>query len=366
MSDSNYVLIAQKIDESALGAPKSGNEYSPAFIEYLKLLYTPEEAEVVRYLKMPNKFTPASELARLSGKDEETVKRLLGNVASRRGIIAVGDNYALPHVPLLVNIHQFVEDMAPEDLKAAELYQQFFVKDGFYKYYESSEKGTPLVRAIPVKRAIESGQRILETEEAHEIIDAEPNLVMIPCPCRTRTEKMGSRECKDRNPVGTCIMMGMSALYFESVGMGKRVTAGQAKQYLDEMQDLGLVATTDNFEANKHSVICLCCECCCSQTRGRTRWDNPYAVSPSNFVPEANEDCIMCGTCEERCFFGAISMDESKNRAVAAPDKCIGCGVCAIGCEQEALKLKRIERSRPFASPGELFKTVAAENKGGG
>ena len=46
-------------------------------------------------------------------------------------------------------------------------------------------------------------------------------------------------------------------------------------------------------------------------------------------------------------------------------DKCIGCGVCTIGCEQEALRLKRVERSRPFATPGELFKTVAAENKGG-
>ena len=79
---------------------------------------------------------------------------------------------------------------------------------------------------------------------------------------------------------------------------------------------------------------------------------------------EANEDCALCGTCVERCFFDAISLDEEANRAVVDQSKCIGCGVCTITCEQEALKLKRVERSEIFATPRDMARKIAKENKG--
>ncbi|UCD85566.1 MAG: 4Fe-4S dicluster domain-containing protein, partial [Deltaproteobacteria bacterium] len=206
---------------------------------------------------------------------------------------------------------------------------------------------------------------ILDTEEAHRIIEAVDHIALVPCPCRTRTEKLGNRECQDRSPVGFCLMTEASAQYFENVGLGEKVTAEQAKKYLDEMQDLGLVVTTDNYEDKSHTVICLCCECCCSQLRGRTRWENPLAVSPSNFVAEANEDCVLCGTCVDRCFFGAISLDDELERAVVEAEKCMGCGVCTITCDQEALRLKRVERSQPFPTPRDLYKKIAIENREG-
>jgi ferredoxin len=176
------------------------------------------------------------------------------------------------------------------------------------------------------------------------------------------TEKMGNRECKDRFPIGTCIMMGPLALHFETQGLGKKVSRQQAKEYFDEMQSLGLVGMTDN-SISDGTVICLCCECCCSQIRGRTRWGNPDSVMESDFVPYANEDCVGCGTCIERCFFNALSLDDDTNKAVVDPDKCIGCGICTLACPQEALKLRRYERSKPFETVLELIKTVAIENR---
>jgi MinD superfamily P-loop ATPase len=126
------------------------------------------------------------------------------------------------------------------------------------------------------------------------------------------------------------------------------------------------VGTTENYEDSGHTVICLCCDCCCSQLRGRTRWENPDAVAPSNFVAESNEDCVMCGECVDRCFFKAIELDEALGRAVIDEDKCMGCGVCTLTCAQEALRLKRVEREKPFSGPRELYKKIAVENRGEG
>ena len=73
---------------------------------------------------------------------------------------------------------------------------------------------------------------------------------------------------------------------------------------------------------------------------------------------------MTCGICVDRCFFGALSIDEDEGRSVVDPDKCIGCGVCTITCDQEALKLHRLEREEPPEKPRDLFKKVAAENRG--
>jgi len=62
---------------------------------------------------------------------------------------------------------------------------------------------------------------VYSTEEAHDFIlnHAPDEMVLVPCPCRTRTEKMGIRECKDDIPVACCIMMGPTALHFEMQGL---------------------------------------------------------------------------------------------------------------------------------------------------
>ena len=364
MDDALYLRIAENIDQNPLGAPKSAGGFSQAFLAYLKLLYSPEEAQVVQHLKMPSDFMKSAQVAKLAGRDEAEVKAMLEGLGKRGAVMAINGIYALPQIPILLNAHQFRTEVKPEDLEAAKLYQQFFIKEGFYKFYESSARGTQIMRVIPVRRALEPSQKILDTEEAHRVIEAVKEIALVPCPCRTRTEKLGTRECRDKYPIGSCLMTGASAIYFELAGLGRKVTADQAMRYLDEMQDLGLVAITDNYNDPNHSVICLCCSCCCSQVRGRTRWENPLAVSPSNFIPEAGLDCAACGDCVDRCFFGALSLDEETDRAIVDPELCIGCGVCTLTCPEQALKLKRFERSQPFATPRDLYRTIARENKG--
>ncbi len=363
MSDSAYLKIWETIDQSPMTAPKAGDSISQAFVDFLKLLYSPQEAELVQHLKMGVKFKTAAEVAGEAGAGEDEVSATLGAIAKKGRIIGFGDIYSIPFIPLLLNSHQFYEEIEPDDLEAAKLYLKFFIEEGYYKYYESSKKGTQIMRVIPVEKSVRFEEKILDTEEAHHIIDAVDNISLVPCPCRTRTEKLGIRECKDKYPTAFCIMTDMSAAFFQNLGVGKKVTAEEAKKYFSEMQELGLVGTTDNHQDKGHTVICLCCNDCCSQLRGRTRWDNPEAVAPSNFVARSNENCVMCGECVDRCFFDAISLDDDQGLALVDESKCMGCGVCTFACPEDVIRLERFEREMPFSNSRELIKKVAIENR---
>jgi Pyruvate/2-oxoacid:ferredoxin oxidoreductase delta subunit len=362
-----YIRIAQKIEEQEPHtAPKAEDgSIHPAFISHLRLVYSPEEAEIVQHLDVLETFTSADKVAEASGKSLEYVTKILADVHSRNSVMGVGNMYCLPPIPLLINLHHFYPETRDGDIEAAELYQEYFVEGGFYKKYENLKKGTPVGRVIPVGRAIEADQKVLEAEEAHDYIlnHSSEELALVPCPCRTRTEKLGTRECKDEFPIGACIMMGAAALHFEMLGLGKRVSKEQALEYFDEMVELGLVGHTLNARLGDR-LICLCCGCCCSQTRGRTRWDNPDALSASNFAPQPGEDCIGCETCADRCIFEALSLDEETDQIRVDVEKCIGCGVCTLVCTQETLKLHRHERSSiAFETPQKLDEAMARENR---
>jgi Pyruvate/2-oxoacid:ferredoxin oxidoreductase delta subunit len=435
MNESPYVAIAANINKMAWRAPrsKSGNGFSQAFLEYLQLLYTPEEAAVARYLNViPDIFSitinpailmTATQLAKVSGQPLQEVNHALKqmsdkNVAVDMRKIAKASSitwpirtmemlwkvykgegikettrvlksfftssrenakkygiksgmefismklYAFPQISLLKNIQNFHDRISPEVLKGAELYKQFFIEDKYYKFYETGAKGTPLYRTIPVSKTIALEQKILDTEEAHKIIDAAASATLVPCPCRERTEKLGIRECRERNPIGSCIMLGLMGQPFEGMGLGRQVTKKQAKDYLDGMMEMGLVAATENSEENTSRVICLCCECCCSEVRGRTRWDNPTALAPSNFLPKSNKTiCTFCGKCVDRCLFHAITVDKDNKRWKLNSELCIGCGICAIGCKQSAVKLHRVERNKPFKTPQDLYRHIDMENR---
>jgi Pyruvate/2-oxoacid:ferredoxin oxidoreductase delta subunit len=363
MSDQAYVCIAENIDRGIQTAPKADGELSKAFIEFLKIVYTPQEAELVQHLQM-HQSKSIEELIEASGLEAEKVTEILDTLSKRA---AVEGRYKkrLPSIPTLLNLHMFYPEILEDDLEAAKLYQQFFIKERFYKYYATSEKGTPVLRSIPIGQSIHPEEKTFSAEEAHAFVQGleTDDLALVPCPCRTRTEKMDIRECKDRLPVANCVFIGGAAARFEELGLGKRVTKEQTIKYIDEVVKLGLIPTTDNSLEGPHGIMCMCCGCCCSNIRGRTVWDNPTAVRPSNFLPKANDDCILCGTCVERCFLDAIALDEEAGRAMADPKKCIGCGVCALTCPQEALKLHRFERSEPvYQTSMDLILTIAKDN----
>jgi heterodisulfide reductase subunit A-like polyferredoxin len=74
------------------------------------------------------------------------------------------------------------------------------------------------------------------------------------------------------------------------------------------------------------------------------RLPNPHKfVAPSRYQASVSADlCTGCGTCVDRCFFDAISLDGDGQTASITSERCVGCGVCAVTCPTEAISLKEV------------------------
>jgi len=367
MDRSVFYQLAETIEKNPFGIPRVNGEISAAFADFLSLIYTHEEAELGKHLNVYPFFKTAAQIADQANRDLDEVNALLSRIHAKYALMGLprNDQHALPTMFYIFNFHNRYPEIRENDLDAAALYQIFFIEEGFYRRYENSDEGTPVFRTIPIDRSIEIEQKVMTSEEGHERINNLDTdfVALVPCPCRTRTEKMGTRECKDKFPIGACIIPGDNGRKFVELGYGRGVTKEEAIKYMDEMQDAGLVLNSDNALAPDPIVMCLCCGCCCSQMKGRTRWGNLQAILPSNFIPVAGEECIKCKKCAKRCLVDALAIDEAVGKMVVDPDKCIGCGVCTLKCSKNTLKLQRVDRKKPFNHILELGATLYKENK---
>jgi len=361
-----YEVIISKMREYPNDIPvdKDGN-VSEAFREFITLLFTPEEAEIAQHLEI--KPLSVREIAKRLGKDRKETKLIMQEMANK-GIIqdTAGYSYFLLVAFLLnmsVKLPKTLERMGK---RGAELYQKFFIEEKFYKRYESSDKGTSLMRVIPVEVSIEHQSEITNYEEMHKVIDnCLMPIVGTECPCRKRVEMLGERECKNKYPIeNTCLQLGPFGRYFLDRGEGTEFTREEAHKLIDKYSKLGLIFATENVKQTNHQIICACCECCCSLMRGMTRFEdkNENCVSKSNYISEVDQDsCKGCGLCTKRCIFKAITLEDDK--ASVNPKKCYGCGVCAVTCPTKAIRLHREERSEIPVHYKELSDKIYQENR---
>jgi len=361
-----YEIILEKMREYPNDIPVDENgNISKAFREYIKIMFTPEEAEIAQHLDI----TPlnVNEIAKRIGKERKETKEILNEMADKGIIQDIGGYSYFLTVAHLFNIG-FKYSKALERLgkKGAELYQQFFIKEKYYKRYESSDGGTPLTRIIPINTSIDHQSQISNAEEIHGIIEEckEP-IVITDCPCRNRTELLGIRECTKKFPIKeSCFQLGPFGMYFVNRGEGKVLSREEAHNIIDNFAKLGLIFTTENVKVANHLLVCCCCECCCAFLRGMTRFEdkNKNCVAKSNYIAIVNEDlCEGCGLCLNRCVFKAITLKNEKSSVDST--KCYGCGACGVTCPAGAIKLHRNERSKILGTLKELTETIYEENR---
>ena len=361
-----YEVILSKMREYPNDIPVDENgDISEAFKDYIKLFFTPEEAEIVQHLEiMPLSI---GKIAKRLGKPRKETKKILEDLADRGVVQDTGGYSYFLTVAHLFNIgFKYSKSLERLGKKGAELYQQFFIEEKFYKRYESSDQGTPLTRIVPIEKSIDHESLITNAEEIHRIIDnCMPPIVATDCPCRNRTETLGIRECKGKYPiVESCLQVGPFGTYFLDRGEGRELTRDEAHELVDKMAKLGLIFTTENVVQANHQIICCCCECCCSLLRGMTRFEdkNEFCTAKSNYIAQVDEVlCKGCGLCVKRCVFHAITLNEEK--ASTNPQKCYGCGSCAVTCPTEAIKLHRKERSQILENFKGLTETIYDENR---
>ncbi|MBT7697434.1 MAG: hypothetical protein HN737_08490, partial [Desulfobacterales bacterium] len=119
MNESVYINLWNKINENYMTAPEDSNgNPQPSFMKHLELMYSPEEAGLLQYMKRPGQFTTTEEVSEVSGKPLKFVEDALDRLHKRNSLIGMGNFYSLLPIPLLLNHHMFYPEVKPEDIEA--------------------------------------------------------------------------------------------------------------------------------------------------------------------------------------------------------------------------------------------------------
>ena len=189
---------------------------------------------------------------------------------------------------------------------------------------------TAFTRVIAVEESVDTGkQQILDMDSVNKIIEKSEALAVTRCTCRVIAHKCDM-------PVEACIQVDNAARYTLDRGTGRAISKQEAYDLIKECEKKGLVHVTMNKSHVGH-FICNCCECCC-QTLPLIISERLNLTAPSRFCAQVNaETCSGCGTCLDRCKFGAITLEN--DIAVINAELCLGCGLCHVTCPETAITL---------------------------
>jgi Pyruvate/2-oxoacid:ferredoxin oxidoreductase delta subunit len=355
-----YIKLQKHLDNQPVGFPatKSGVE-----IKILKHIFTPEEAEIVSYLsyRLEPLKTVFGRVEHLVESSEE-LEKLLDCIQKKGGIESKIKNDTKHYccAPLVVGMYEFqIGRLTPE-----------FVKD-FSEYTSDKKFGIeflstelPQMRTIPVAKSIHPQHNVSTFDEVASLLQqAEEPFVINECICRKKKSIEGEA-CKVTDRKETCLAIGSMAQMVLIGGTGREITRDEAMSIIEENQKQGLILQPSNTE--KAEFICSCCGCCCGMLDVHKNIPKPLDFWASNFQAEVDKNtCEGCGTCEEWCQVGAVSVSESKQQAVVDLNRCLGCGVCVSNCPTESISLlKKPTEVRPPQTREDLYDIIMAKKKG--
>lgn len=168
--------------------------------------------------------------------------------------------------------------------------------------------------------------------EAEDLVRSQERVYLWPCDCRTLKGACGQS-------VYNCIR------FANDRDLGWEISKERAIAILHEADTAGLTHTDYvglGGESDPHA-ICNCCTDCCQPHLAAERlgmsdiW--PRRRHVARLLPDA---CTLCGTCTERCPFGALTIAQGADGVealVLTDGECRGCGLCATGCPGDAIAM---------------------------
>jgi len=359
-NDQVYIKLQKHLDSQAVGFPatRSGVE-----IKILKHIFSPEEAEIVSFLsyKLEPLKTIFGKIGHLVESLEE-LEKIVDRIQKKGGIESKLKNGTKHYccAPLVVGMYELqLGRLTPE-----------FIKD-FNEYTSNIKFGIeflstelPQMRTIPVSKSIHPQHNVSTFDEVTTLLQqAEDPFVIIECICRKKKSIEG-RSCEVTDRKETCLAIGSIAQTVLQSGTGRKITRDAALSILSQNQKQGLVLQPSNTE--KAEFICSCCGCCCGMLAVHKNIPKPLEFWASNFQAVVDtETCVGCGTCQQWCQVGAVSISENKQQAVVDLNRCLGCGVCVANCPTESISLlKKPTEVRPPQTREDLYEIIMARKKG--
>jgi len=338
----DFRLLQERFDRHVTGAPAS-----PTFTKILELLFSPEEARLVR--RFPSIPTPLSKLAKKLGMEEDQLSDIVQDLAHRGLVIDVerkGKRYAaLPPVVIGFFEYTFMRTRgdAPMD-EIAKLFEKYMFEDDRFSravFQKQTQVGRSMVREESLPQG--NHTEILDWERASYVVENAKTHAVSLCACRHKAEHLGKACDHDQN---NCLSFGTAADVLIHNGLAKPISVSESMHLLEQSKAAGLAQTGDNVQ-NKLGYICNCCGCCCGMMEAIKTFDINNAIVSSNWIVEIDgETCSGCGECVDACPVDAIEMVRYKKNnknyqmAVREADVCLGCGICPTVCKTGSAEMK--------------------------
>lgn len=357
--DTAYHRLQQRLDRMPTGAPDS-----LVFQRILRLLFTPEEAELA--VLMPTIGTLDS-VAHRAGRPVDELGPMVDAMA-RKGLVVDLEHRGHRYValaPVVIGFFEFTFMRVREDApmaELAELFEHYMYDDGALAhsvFRGSTQIGRSLVReeALPDEPQVE----VLDWERATHIVGEATSIAVSLCPCREHAQLVG-RGCGA--PLRTCLTFGGSADALVRAGIAERITNEEGLRILTECKAAGLAQTADNVQQGI-SYLCNCCGCCCGMMQSIRRHGITGAIVSSNWIAEVDHThCRGCKKCFRACPAKAITMVDNQGKgrrkywAIVDPERCLGCGVCDEVCRYDAHSMA--PRERRVFTPANTFDRMVA------
>jgi Pyruvate/2-oxoacid:ferredoxin oxidoreductase delta subunit len=330
--DAKYLELAARI----------GLGQSERIAKLFQIIASPAEAELL--LALPG---GAKAMADKLGRPEEEVATMIRTLFVK-GVVFESTRTDPPTYRMCRDLVQFHDASilwpeAPQEY--LDLWNEFME----HEWYDiakmvSQAASRPFTRVIPVGVTVPAKTHVLAFEDVKEIIETSRNLAVTKCTCRLVAHKCDKT-------MEACIQVNKAADYTLKRGSGRQITKQEAFDIMRQAEEDGLIHVVVNKQNVDH-FICNCCPCCC-QTMPVLIKHGISVIEPSRFAANVDSDaCSACGTCLDRCYFGAISQ-EGEEPATVNQEKCLGCGLCQVTCPSDAISMKEV-RGTDFV-PEKMF-----------
>lgn len=345
MAEAIYDRLASAINARGTSVPAVKCK---EFYELVEFLFTPEEAAI--FCAMPIDYVGVEEVgASLDRKDLDNLAAELEKMGDK-GLVHIKQEdgktkyQALPFVPGIFEFQLWRGIVDDRHKKWAFLladYSKAIKREFTSAIPPKLEKSAP-GRNVSVEKDVTYPTTVIPYKEMKQLIMDTENIAAGICVCRHQGNLIGK---PSNEPMNNCMVFGETAEFTFERGFTSKLTKEEALQRLEEAEEAGLVHCYVNNPRQFTNLLCNCCGCHCWIIKGLKKSPAPRQMINNRYLIRIDEDaCIACEACLERCWMGALKMENGK--LVREEKRCIGCGLCVRACPTDALILDEKEGAK--------------------